>query len=129
MDIGSLDLHEAETKGAEFELRHPGNGSKTGVFLTVQGYDCDAVTKAGRDVRRRAAKAKDRDDAAEILATQRAEFAKAALLSIRGATGDNTTVDHYRALIDKGAAFIWIVEQIEAFAGDRASFFPKPETD
>jgi hypothetical protein len=40
-DLGSLDTIEACNKAAEVEIKHPVNGSSTGVFISVLGRDSD----------------------------------------------------------------------------------------
>jgi predicted lipid-binding transport protein (Tim44 family) len=129
MDFESLDLRVVP--GAEFELLHPGSGEGLRLFPTVQSYDSEGVEEAQREVRRRAAKAKTREEATAILGTQRVAMAKAALSHLRSECEMENApkdVDGLRAKLEL-PGYIWAVEQIEAFAGDRASFFPKPETD
>ncbi|MBR9841433.1 MAG: hypothetical protein GYB50_26805 [Rhodobacteraceae bacterium] len=126
MDLTELDLRAAVAEGAEFELRHPGTGEALGAFLTVQGYDSEAVEDAERDIRRRAMRAKDKESATEVLDKMRVARAQAALISLRGGSGSTETVEQMRALIAK-PGWVWVVEQIEAFAGNRASFFKSAE--
>ena len=127
MDIGGLDLRATASVGAEMVLRHPGTGDDLGVRLKVQGYDSEAVEAAAREVSREAMKAKTREDPDVLIRRRRVAQARASLMGVEGATGETTTVDQYRELMGQ-PGFIWIIEQIEAFAGDRASFFKSAGT-
>ncbi|MCA0961144.1 hypothetical protein [Salipiger bermudensis] len=126
MDLTKLDLRAAVSEGAEFELKHPGTGEGIGVFPTVLGYDSEEVETAERDLRRRASRAKDREAAVAILERLPLVRAQTALTGLRGGSGETSTVEKLSALMAK-PGFIWIIEQIEAFAGDRASFFSSAE--
>lgn len=121
-----LDLRQIP--GAEFELRHPGTGEGMGYHITVQGYDSEAVDDAGQDVRRKALKAKDKTEAEDVLRGLRVARAQAAVLTIRDDKDPESTAEGFRNLLVK-PGFIWAVEQIEAFAGDRASFFKNAESN
>lgn len=126
MDLASLNIRDAASGGAEVELMHPGTGEALGVFLRVRGYDSAEVEDAARNLSRVVMKGK-KPDVAEFSRKRRVTMAQAALMDVRGGSGDTATVDAVRALMaDPG--FVWIIEQVEAFAGDRASFFKSAET-
>ena len=126
MDLSKLDLRAAVTEGAEFELKHPGTGEGLGVFPMVQGYDSEEVETAERELRRRAGRAKDKDAAVAVLERMRLVRAQTALIGLRGGSGDTGTVEKLRDLM-ANPSWVWVIEQIEAFAGDRASFFASAE--
>lgn len=127
MDLGGLDLRAAASRGEEFELLHPGTGEPTGVHLRVVGYDCAEVEDAARAASRAMMRGSKKPDPVEAVRARRVAMASAAIKGVRGGSGGTTTADEVRALLsDPG--FVWIVEQIEAFAGDRASFFTSAET-
>uniref|UniRef100_A0A2A3K104 Uncharacterized protein n=1 Tax=Alloyangia mangrovi TaxID=1779329 RepID=A0A2A3K104_9RHOB len=128
MDLTNLDLRAVVSEGAEFELKHPGTGEGLGGFLTVQGYDSEAVADAERELRRRAMRSKDKESATALLERMRVARAQAALIGMRGGSGETETVEKVRALIEK-PGWVWVVEQIEAFAGDRGSFFASAGTN
>ena len=125
MDLSGLNIRDAASGGAEFELMHPGTGDPLGVFLTVRGYDSAEVETATRDVSRDAMKGK-KTDVAEFSRKRRVAMAQAALIDVRGGTGDTATAQAVRELMAQ-PGFVWVIEQTEAFAGDRASFFKSAE--
>jgi hypothetical protein len=126
MDLTKLDLRAAVSEGAEFELKHWGSDEGLGLFPTVLGYDSEEVETACRELRRRASRAKDREAAVAMLERLPLVRAQTALIGLRGGSGETSTVEKLRALMEK-PGFVWVVEQIEAFAGDRASFFKSAE--
>lgn len=127
MDLSNLDVIAAAKLGAPVELRHPGTGEALGVTLRVLGYESEEVESATRDFHREAMKAKQKVLPADLIAGRRRVQAKAALVAVEGGSGDTETVEDFRALIDK-PGFVWVIEQIESVAGDRASFFTSAET-
>lgn len=124
MDLGGLDLRSVP--GAEMELLHPGTGEATGVFLTVSSYDSEAVEAAARAVAQHGMKGR-KTDAPDFMRRRRVAMAQAAVTDVRGGTGSTKTAEAVRDLMAQ-PGFVWIVEQVEAFAGDRASFFKSAET-
>ena len=119
----NIDLCEIADKGAEMEFRHPGTLESMGIFATVRGYDSEAVVEAGRAVSQ-AMMAAPKSDVQDFARKKRVAMAQAALVSVRGGPDD---VDAVRAMMAEPGK-VWIVEQVQAFGGDRASLFPKPET-
>ena len=124
MDLSSLDLRALPSK--PLELLHPGTGEKTGVMVSCLCFDSDAVEAAAREVRQ-AALAGDKPDPAELLRKRRVAMARASIVGVDGGSGDTATVEALRALVEK-PGFVLSVEQIEAFVGNRASFFKSAET-
>lgn len=127
MDLTALDLHVVEAEGADMALLHPGTGEETGVTFRVIGYDAEAVEAATREFRKGMMNAKKRPAQEDVLSGLRRTRAKAALVGVEGGSGSTTTVDEFHALMDQ-PGFVWIVEQVEGFAGNRASFFKSAET-
>lgn len=127
MDLAQLDLRSVEAEGAEMALLHPGTGEETGVTFRVIGYDTEQVETATREFRKGMMAAKKKPAQEDVLSGLRRTRAKAALVGVEGGSGSTTTVDEFRALMDE-PGFVWIVEQVEAFAGDRASFFKSAGT-
>lgn len=125
MDVSSLDVVAAAKRGAEMDLLHPGTGAKTGIKISVLGFDHPDVVEASRQA------AKDlMGKAADLevgLSARRVASAKAAVTAVSGMEmGDRpikTPQDLAPILDDPG--YTWMVDQIVSFAGDRASFFPK----
>lgn len=127
MDINDLDICAAADAGATFELLHPGTGKPTGVHLTVRGYDSVAVEEAGRDANRAAMRSSKRPEPSESIRVRRIAMARASLMDVKGGTGSTKTADDLRKLMDR-PGHMWVIEQIENFAGDRGSFFRSAET-
>lgn len=122
MDLGDLNLRAVTSQGATMDLLHPGTGEKTGVTFNVVGYDSEAVENAARDVRREFMGARVKADAMDVATRRRVAMACAALVGVEGGSGSTKTLDDFKRLMaDPG--YIWVIEQIEGFAGDRASFF------
>ncbi|WP_300440386.1 hypothetical protein [uncultured Mameliella sp.] len=127
MDLATLNLHEVEGEGVEMPLLHPGTGEETGVTFRVIGYDTEAVEAAGREARNALMNGRAKTDQSEAMAKIRAARARAALVDVKGGSGSTKTVEDFRKLMGN-PGFVWIVEQVEAFAGNRASFFTSAET-
>lgn len=127
MDIADLNVVAAAERGAAVELRHPGTGDALGITLRVRGFESDEVESAVRDFHREAMKSKKKPEALDLVAGRRRVQAKAALIGVDGGTGGMETVEGVRKYID-APGFVWVIEQIEAVAGDRASFFTSAAT-
>lgn len=126
MDIGDLDLREASDRGSVVSLRHPGTGEPLGISLRVLGYESAKVDQAVREYQRKVVKSKDKPSTTEFLEGRRRIQASASVIGVEGGSGRMGSIDGVREYIDN-PGFVWLVEQIEAVAGDRASFFTSAE--
>lgn len=133
MDISGLDLIAAAAAGTIVHLRHPGTGAGLGIEIGVIGYESDAVKDAERAYLRRAQDAVKKPEADDFLRGRRIALAAASITSVSGmeiGAGEKetvVTVDMLRAMIAE-PKWVWILEQIEATAGDRRYFFTSAET-
>lgn len=123
MDISNLNLTAASDAGATVALAHPGTGADLGITIGVTGFESEAVTAAERAYLRGVQDRNKKPDAGDFLRGRRVAVAAAAITSVTGMeVGKETvTVDVLRAML-ADPAWVWILEQIEEVAGDRASF-------
>ncbi|MGI3168395.1 hypothetical protein ACRARG_04535 [Pseudooceanicola sp. C21-150M6] len=123
-DISNLNLSEASKAGAFVDLVAPGTGTDLGIKIGVIGYDSEAVKEAERAYLRQMQDRKKKADASEFLTGRRVAVAAAAVASVEGMEigKEAVTVDKLRSMLAE-PAWVWILEQIEEVAGDRASFF------
>lgn len=127
MDISSLNMSEVG-QGADMSVKHPGTGELTGLVLVLRSYDVPEVEEAKRSRQRDLMKAGRDVELDEAMAATRLARAKAAIVGVKGGSGNSETVEQVQALLDD-AGMIWLIEQIEAFAGDRGSFFKSAEVN
>ena len=131
MDISSLDVRAAAEAARDMPLRHPGTGEETGAIFKVLGFDAPAVVDAGREHDRAfAAMSKDkRPDMMGQIEARKRVLARAALVDWNGFVweGDEREFDAgLAAKIIDNPGFSWVVDQINAFGGDRSNLFTKP---
>ena len=122
MDISALNLTAASGVGTVVDLKHPGTSEELGIKIEVIGYESDTCDQAAREAMRELRDKKV--DASEVMKARRIALARASVQSIEGMEiGDDTvTVERLRQMLGE-RAWVWILEQIEDVAGDRASFF------
>lgn len=127
MRLDSLSVTDAAENGVPVDLLHPGTGEPIGVVVSVRGYESEAVDAAIKSFHKMALESRRKLTQFEVISGRRKAQAKASIISVEG-SGDNedVTVSDVHALIDK-PGFVWVIEQIEAVAGDRASFFTSAE--
>ncbi len=133
-DIASLGISDAFTKGKEFELVHPVDLTGLGLFVTVMGYDSEPVLNEERALLKEARSAEGRtveersQKVAAIMEKRPLRLAQACVLKIRGFDeGSVKTVADFTEFLSSHPDGKYFVEQIGKFAGDRVSFFRKPE--
>ncbi len=129
MDISNLDLTAASDSGATIDLVHPGTGADLGIKIGVTGFESEAVKAAERAYLRGVQDRKKKPDPAEFLMGRRVAVAAASVTSVTGMEvgQEAITVDKLRAML-ADPSWIWILEQVEEVAGDRASFFTDTAT-
>jgi len=131
MDLSTLDVRAAAEAARDMPLRHPGTGEETGAVFHVLGFDAPTVVEAGREHDRAITKMpKDkRPDLMAQMETRKQVLAKAALVGWSGFVWEGEErafdVEFAAELIDR-PGFSWMVDQINAFGGDRANLFPQP---
>ncbi len=124
MDISELGICQKLAAGEAYEYLHPGTGEGLGLTVRIQGYDCDAVEAAAREVSRRVMDKKGKTDLADLNRLRKVAMAQAAVTElVDGFTGSVTTLEQFRAFMADHEDGKFFVEQTEQFGGNRASFF------
>lgn len=137
MDLSKINLEKMAEQGAEMELVHPVTGEtltqddkeKTPITIKVVGTDSKAYRNKNRDFQRKriAKMTKSRtktidytvsdEDACELLAE--------CTVGWSGIEVDGKPLEFSKENANElYMKFNWIREQVDAFIGDRANFFP-----
>lgn len=130
LNLSTVSTVEKSNMGVEMEIIHPGTGEPTGAFLTVCGEDSELHATAMNIVSRRRIKAQrrsgqvtiDNDDIQHGLMT----IAIHCVTGWRGVLDDDgqplpfSRAELRRVLTD----YKFILEDVNAFIGDRANFLP-----
>lgn len=132
MDLNDINLEERADAGAVLELTHPVtkepllNDGKP-ITITLAGSDSAAYRKKQREIQARKINALAKGKKVENLPTdeERAELLGACTQNWSGIVVGGVALDcSYEAAqklyLERG----WIREQVDAFIGERANFFP-----
>lgn len=124
LDLNDLYTVEAHEAGAEMEILHPKDGSRTGIFLSLLGADSRKYRKADAESQKRLMNAKEEDVTAEFVESERIEKMVAITTGWRGAQRQDEdipfTADAVRELYRESPP---VLEQAYRFILNRANYY------
>ncbi|WP_202881064.1 hypothetical protein [Sinorhizobium medicae] len=116
---------EDQDRGSEMELRNPATGQPTGLKLTVAGPDSLTQRRSRLQMSDELAEIARADGTVSAEEREKAAIASLARCVLRWKVvhgGRELPCTH--ANIVRLLSVAWVREQVDAFAGDRANFFP-----
>lgn len=124
-DLGDFEsLTSAQEEGVAVQIQHPATGADLGITIVVAGPDSDRHKQAQREMTNVRLRKRKMKITAEEVETESRRLMARKIISWEGVVykGEpvTLTVDNAIMVFQK---FPFIYEQLDAEAGDRASFF------
>lgn len=127
MDLSTLNVVTAAQKPRDMKLLNPFNGEETGAVLHLLGYDAKPVGDALRELDREKMSTLAKEDFAAFQTQTKIAQVIAATVGWTDFVWEGKSADFSTDLLAEilsNPGMHWIADQVEAFARDRANFFP-----